>query len=282
MRNPLLILVAGVIGLVAAGFLWMQGRNDDADGRTIVVAAATIEPGVAIKAEQLREEAWGLPSLPEGGFVSSAQIVGRVPRVEIGLGQPVVASALAPPNAPGGLTSLIGEGRRAIAIQSDEVSGVAGFVAPGNLVDVMVGGRDANGMPFSKIVLQRVKVLAVQQETKADPAEPRVVSALTLELTPEQAEQLDLARSLGKLSVVLRNQFDVKPVVSRGARMGDILPGSAATVSTPAAPPSAPADSRSPQQGQAQQQPGAAVAPRPSAERRQRGVEQLCGTGACE
>jgi len=96
---------------------------------------------------------------------------------------------------------------------------------------VLVSARDARNEPFSKIVLERVKVLAVAQETASDPAKPKVVSAVTLELTPEESERLDLARSVGSLSLALRNELDRDLPVSSGTRLEDLVQASGAASS---------------------------------------------------
>jgi pilus assembly protein CpaB len=138
-------------------------------------------------------------------------------------GEPILESRLAPVGTKGGLSSVISEGKRAVTVKVNEVIGVAGFALPGNLVDVMVNAKDANNRPVSKIVLEQILVLAVAQEANRDETKPKVVSAVTLELTPVQAEQLDLARSVGNLSLVLRNQLDKLPVQTAGARTNDLL-----------------------------------------------------------
>ena len=106
------------------------------------------------------------------------------------------------------------KGKRAITVKVNEVIGVAGFALPGNYVDVMVNTQEDRGKhrrtrtAISKIVLEHILVLAVAQEASRDDTKPKVVNAVTLEVTPEQAEKLDLARSVGTLSLVLRNQVD--------------------------------------------------------------------------
>jgi pilus assembly protein CpaB len=154
-------------------------------------------------------------------------VVGRIARTSLAAGEPVLDFSLAKPDAKSGLASVIREGSRAISVEADEVSGVAGFVLPGSFVDVLVSGKDTAGSSFSKIVLEYVRVLAVEQDTQANPEQPRVVRAVTLELSPAQAERLDLARSIGKLSLVLRNEFDKRPSQSRGARLDDLMVGAA-------------------------------------------------------
>jgi pilus assembly protein CpaB len=100
---------------------------------------------------------------------------------------------------------------------------VAGFVTPGSFVDVVASVKSANSETFSRIVLERVKVLAIEQDITGDPAKPKVASAVTLELKPDEVEKLDLARSIGNLSLALRNEFDDLKVKSEGVRMRDIM-----------------------------------------------------------
>jgi len=107
---------------------------------------------------------------------------------------------------------------------------VAGFALPGNYVDILVstqqdGVKGGNGRDaaISKIVLERILVLAVAQEAGRDETKPKVVSAVTLEVTPEQAEKVDVARTVGTLSLVLRNQVDDKSMYTAGARKKDLL-----------------------------------------------------------
>jgi pilus assembly protein CpaB len=121
----------------------------------------------------------------------------------------------------GGLSAVIAEGKRAMTVRVNDVVGVAGFALPGNYVDVMVNAqqektRGEEGKQISKTVLERVLVLAVAQEAGRDDTKPKVVSAVTLELSPEDSEKLDLARSVGTLSLVLRNQVDKQTVATLG------------------------------------------------------------------
>jgi pilus assembly protein CpaB len=122
---------------------------------------------------------------------------------------------------------------------------VAGFALPGNYVDIMVntqndgGKRGEKDKAISKIVLERILVLAVAQESDRDATKPKVVNAVTLEVSPEHAEMLDLARSVGALSLVLRNQADPKPGDTAGATKATLLNEELAPVvmaAVPAAP----------------------------------------------
>ncbi|MCX7289982.1 Flp pilus assembly protein CpaB, partial [Janthinobacterium sp.] len=130
----------------------------------------------------------------------------------------------------GGLSSIVADGKRAMTVRVNDVVGVAGFALPGNFVDILVNTQDdrakASGggeLAISKIVLERILVLAVAQESNRDDNKPKVVNAVTLELTPDQVEKLDLARSVGALSLVLRNQVDPAPVNTGGATKESLL-----------------------------------------------------------
>jgi pilus assembly protein CpaB len=165
---------------------------------------------------------WPSPSTPKGVFSDTKSLNHRFARQTIEAGELILESKLAMTNSKGGLASMIAAGKRAISVRVNDVVGVAGFALPGNYVDVLVSAKDASGHPFSKIVLNRVKVLAVAQDTTADPTKAKVVNAVTLELSPEESEQLDLARSIGSLSLVLRNEMDATSSNSIGARLVDL------------------------------------------------------------
>jgi pilus assembly protein CpaB len=116
-----------------------------------------------------------------------------------------------------------------MTVRVNDVIGVAGFALPGNYVDIMVNTEDDNvkaqgqNKNISKIVLEHMLVLAVAQEASRDETKPKVVNAVTLEVTPEEAEKLDLARSVGSLSLVLRNQMDSSLVTTAGANKTNML-----------------------------------------------------------
>ena len=123
---------------------------------------------------------------------------------------------------------MIAAGKRAMTVRVNDVVGVAGFALPGNYVDVMVNAQQQDRSrgeqnPISLTVLEQVLVLAVAQESERDDTKPKVVSAVTLELSPEDAEKLDLARSVGTLSLVLRNQTDKQATATSGITRAQLL-----------------------------------------------------------
>ena len=191
-------------------------------GPQVIMATNTIEAGTALTQTQLKLVTWPSLTAPDGAHSDEKKLLGRVARQQILAGELVLESKLASLESKGGLASIITLGKRAISVRVNDVVGVAGFALPGNYVDVLVSTKDDSGQPFSKVVLSHVKVLAIAQDTTADPSKPKVVNAVTLELIPEEAEKLDLARSIGSLSLALRNETDNSESKSVGANLKDI------------------------------------------------------------
>lgn len=224
-----LIAFALIIGLVAAMYAagWVA-RQGGVSGNKVVVAAVDIEPGSKLNTLMLSTVDWPAGVTPPGAFTSAAALQDRIARVGILRGEPLLDGKLAPLGTKGGLSAVIAEGKRAMTVRVNDVVGVAGFALPGNYVDVMVNAQQEKtgpeeGKQISKTVLERVLVLAVAQEAGRDDTKPKVVSAVTLELSLEDSEKLDLARSVGTLSLVLRNQVDQKTVATAGITKDELL-----------------------------------------------------------
>lgn len=213
-------LLAGVAAVVMAS-RWMQAQAKG--GGQIAVASVDVEIGARLTPEMLRMVEWPPSSVPPGAFVELAALEGRVVKTSITRGEPLIEGKLAPAGTKGGLSAVVSEGKRAMTVRVNDVVGVAGFALPGNYVDIMVNTQNEGSRrgdqdkAISKIVLERILVLAVAQESDRDGTKPKVVSAVTLEVTPNEAEGLDLARSVGTLSLVLRNQIDPRPGGTEGA-----------------------------------------------------------------
>jgi len=222
----LIALLAGGAAVVMAS-RWMQAQAQG--GGQVAVAAVDIEIGGRLTPEMLRMVEWPPSSVPPGAFVDMAALDGRVVKTSVTRGEPLIEGKLAPAGTKGGLSAVVAEGKRAMTVRVNDVIGVAGFALPGNYVDIMVNTQDETGRrgdqdhAISKIVLERILVLAVAQEADRDNTKPKVVNAVTLEVTPGQAEGLDLARSVGTLSLVLRNQADPKPGGTDGATKTSLL-----------------------------------------------------------
>ncbi len=226
LRPFVMVLMSLVIGLAAmtVAAQWLRDRGLQ-QTRTVLVAAHDLPAGTRLQPEMLSEAHW-----PQEAAQSLApslsrpqDAAGRVITSAMLRGEPLLQARLAPDGATGGLSALLHEGRRAVTVKVNEIVGVAGFALPGNFVDVMVHTTDPLNQPISRIVLERIRVLAVAQDAGAQDNKPRVVNAVTLEVTPAEAERMDLARSVGTLSLVLRSQGDTAPVSTLGARKRDVL-----------------------------------------------------------
>ena len=238
-----MLLVAAVAGLAAVllAMRWMQGQGGD-KGK-VAVATIEISLGSPITPEMVRLVDWPQGSLPPGAFTDIDKLQGRVVTGTVQRGEPVLESRLAPVGTKGGLSAVVPAGKRAMTVRVNDVVGVAGFALPGTFVDVMVNTQDEAAKSnndrdhtISKIVLERILVLAVAQEADRDSTKPKVVNAVTLEVSPGQAELLDLARSVGTLSLVLRNQGENQAAATLGATKESML-GRAKAVVLPAPPP---------------------------------------------
>jgi len=223
-----LLFLALVIGLTAAVYAANMATRQSLASNKIVVAAVDIELGGKITPQMLTTVDWPSGSVPAGAFSEVKNLQDRVIKVGIMRGEAIVERKLAPPGSQGGLSAVIAEGKRAMTVRVNDVVGVAGFALPGNYVDVMVNAqqdkaRGEEGRQISKTVLEHVLVLAVAQEAGRDDTKPRVVSAVTLELSLDDAEKLDLARSVGTLSLVLRNQVDKQTVATQGITKSELF-----------------------------------------------------------
>jgi pilus assembly protein CpaB len=247
-RAFVVMAIAILFGLAAVVFAarWLLSQPGGANG-SIVVAKADISLGQRLTPEMFKLAEWPAGSVPKGAFSDPQQLTGRVLKNNLVMGDPVSEAKLAPAGTLGGLSALITEGKRAITVRVNDVIGVAGFALPGNYVDIIVStqkdapsGSNAREQNISKIVLERILVLAVAQEVNRDETKPKVVNAVTLEVTPEQAEKLDLARSVGTLSLALRNQVDPQSALTDGATKLTLLPETKPLVQPKPAPKPAP------------------------------------------
>jgi pilus assembly protein CpaB len=227
-RALVMLLIAAAAGLTAVVFAsrWMMSQASSATTK-VVVATTDIDLGQRLAPETLKAIDWPTGSVPPGSFSDVQKLDGRVMKESASHGEPILETKLAPVGTLGGLSAVIDPGQRAITVRVNDVIGVAGFALPGNYVDIIVNTqKDANSQPdqkISKIVLEHILVLAVAQEVGRDETKPKVVDAVTLQVTPEQAEKIDLARSIGTLSLVLRNQVDPKDTDTAGVTRATLL-----------------------------------------------------------
>lgn len=236
--KPYLFLAgAVVVALIAslAGYNYLQKsaakqKVAPLEKVSIVVAMSEIPAGTVLAKEMMKKADYIKESLPEGYFMDSAALAGRVLIQYVKAKEPLLESRLAPNDVrTGGVAALISPKKRAVAVKVDKVIGVAGFIHAGNHVDVLVTiepqKTGQKWEPITKIVLGNVLVLASGQEfgqkTKDEKAAP--VDVITLEVTPEEAEKLALAATEGKLQLALRNMKDTEDVLTKGTTIPTLL-----------------------------------------------------------
>ena len=178
--------------------------------RQVFIAVADISPGTAISGAAVTAVTWPQAVIPPNSASTMREIENRVVKVPIPQGNPVLSSMLAPEGTAAGLSGILEDGKRALTVKVDEVAGVAGFLHPGDHVDILMDiAMKGPGQSdhFSKTILHDITILTTGQiwEQKGE-NKPMVVNTVTLELTPENAEVLNLASNEGKIRLALRNR----------------------------------------------------------------------------
>lgn len=212
------LMLALVVALVISGLFtfWLSRRVTRNSHPPVqqpnqyVAAARSLDPGETIRREDLSMINWPKADPLTGSFVKVDDVVGRAVLYPLAAGQPILDRQLAAAGSGIGLTGRIPSGMRAIALKSDEVVGVAGFLMPGTHVDVLVTYTDeSHPDPVTATVLQDAEVLAAGHQVQPDPSgKPATVDVVTLLLSPEDAEKAVLASEKGTIHFVLRNGGD--------------------------------------------------------------------------
>ncbi|CAH0533930.1 hypothetical protein VST7929_01807 [Vibrio stylophorae] len=208
----LLSILLGIAAVIVAK-QWMDSQAqvttqvEEVTRHPVVVAAVEIPSGTIIEAKHLTtkqlEEDW----LHDDAYLETAPLIGQVAAATIYNGEPVHRSRIAKPGEGATLAALIPENKRAVTIRVNDVIGVAGFLLPGNKVDVLntvVRKNYAN----TTTVLRDIRVLAVDQTAKTDDNKPVIVRAVTLEVSPKEAEKLLTAQGKGEIQLALRNPYE--------------------------------------------------------------------------
>jgi pilus assembly protein CpaB len=194
--------------------------------RPLVVAAKNLPEGTASDRTALSVREWPVATIPAGAFASADSLIGRVTRVAVFEGEPLVPGRLAPSGTGPGIEVKITPGKRAMALRINDVAGVSGLIQPNSRVDVLVNIRNEakDGKLVSKLFMENMRVLSVGTSTDRD-AEGKPIQAATaaLEVTPQEAEKLAIAASQGSIQLVLRGYGDPDSVKTKGANTGDVL-----------------------------------------------------------
>lgn len=206
----------------------------------VVVAAADLSLGAELRREDLRVIAWPADAVPAGSFSKPDDVIGRGLIQSVTQNEAVLPAKLAPVGAGAGLPPVIPEGKRAVSVRVNDVIGVAGYVLPGNHVDVVATVSPTNDQDniTSKVVLTNVLVLAsgTRIEQDAEDNKPVSVSVVTLLVDPLEAERLTLASTEGKIQLALRNPLDKTAPATPGVQSAVLLGYTPARAPRPAAP----------------------------------------------
>ena len=235
----IMIAVAAVFGLLAV-FLAQSWLNSQAEARlksieaqkvkpaptqTLVVATKSLRFGNELSPSVLREMPWPVDALPQGAFRSINEMLSQGKRVvltAIEANEPVLASKITGQGQRATLSAVLAEGHKAMTIRVNDVDGVAGFVLPGDRVDVMLSRQIDKGNAVNDVVLKNAKVLAIDQLADERTDKPSVAKAVTLEVDIAGAQKLALASQIGTLALALRKAGDSEPTASRLITISDL------------------------------------------------------------
>lgn len=238
-RTAIFMLVLSMFLGVLAVYLardWMQDQIDSAKKveskqvnlTTVVVAKRPLYFGDEVTSSELEEIAWPVANVPPGSFNNVGEVVGsgerRVVLKTIQVNEPVLKSKISGFGGRATLSTVIDKELRAVTIRVNDVNGVAGFVLPGDRVDILLtrSPKDTKEQ-ITDVLMQNVKVLGIDQDASEDKDKPKVVRAVTLEVTPEQSQKLTLAQMVGQLALALRGATNTTPIAHRRIRERDLV-----------------------------------------------------------
>ena len=212
-RRGLILIFLSLIMAVGAAWVanqWVSGQlvtQADAAPNTQLVVTAAMGIPFATKVEARHLKLTEIPEgvLPEGAFTDVAEVEGMVSTTSISRGEILVTERFAAHSRGSTLAALVAPNMRAVTVRVDDVIGVGGFLLPGNTVDVVAARRGRDQRAITETILTNIKVLAVDQDEKSEENKPQVVRAVTLEMTPKQAEKVVKARTEGTIQLTLRN-----------------------------------------------------------------------------
>jgi pilus assembly protein CpaB len=203
------LVLAAVAAWMANSWLAAQGApTGNMTTSRILSAAVSLPVGTKIEQRHVSTLEMIPGKEPAGTFRDFKEIDGKVTTVNVTAGQMLMTQMFAL-EGEGALAAAVAKDKRAVTVRVDDVVGVAGFLLPGNRVDVVATSKDDRTTVItSETILSNIKVLAVDQTTAANSSEPVVVRAVTLEVTPSEAEILLKGKAAGTIQLALRNPLD--------------------------------------------------------------------------
>jgi pilus assembly protein CpaB len=225
----LAIAMGGVAAYMASNWIAAHTTAVAAPSATVVVAAQLLKFGNPLSRENVTEISWPSGQVPDGAFATKDELFKEGRRAALAplqRNELILKTKITGPGQRATLSALLDEGKRAVTVRVDDVRGVAGFVLPGDRVDVILirtipgsGGQEN----ISDVLLQHVKVLAVDQIANERQENPTIAKAVTLELDTDQAQKVILATNVGKLSLILRQAGESDPVAAQRVTERDLV-----------------------------------------------------------
>lgn len=225
-------IALGLVAVVLARFFLLPSQKPTAVAETqtvpAVVASQPFAFGEKITADKLKIVRWPAAGIPAGTFQRVTDAVGvddRVALRAIETNELVTVSSVSGKDSRLSASQLLGPTMRAISIPINEASAAGGFIAPGDRVDVFLTRQPDQELPYSDLLVQNARVLAVGQDSNVAKDKPEVVKTATIEVTPLQAQKLSLAANVGTLTLSLRNIRDESRVRLETAQLLDLNDG---------------------------------------------------------
>jgi pilus assembly protein CpaB len=195
--------------------------------QTVVVAAQDVPEGMKFERLALSVVDWPSATVPAGSYSSIDSVVGRVAKIPVFKGEPIVPGRLAPPGTGPGLEVKITPGKRAMAIKINDVVGIAGMIRPDSRVDVLVTLKEDDPRAQrqrAKLFMSNMRVLSVGTDVeRGDDGKPINATTAALEVTPDEAERLAIAMNQGTIQLVLRGYGDPDSIRTAGATSSDVM-----------------------------------------------------------
>ena len=229
-RYSFVFYVAIIVAVAATYSVFKVLESTKASSRVatgpVVVAARDINEGETIDRLALTVSQWPVSTVPVGAYGRIDSVAGRVARVAVFNGEPIVPGRLAPEGTTPGLITKITPGKRAMAIRINDVSGIAGLIQPNSRVDILLATTVGAATKTAKIFMENMRVLAMQTATaKTEDGRPIPATVATLEVTPQESELLFVAQQQGSIQLVLRGYGDPDSVKTKGATSADVERG---------------------------------------------------------
>jgi len=193
--------------------------------KKVVIAQVDLAMGTRLTEQNVAIEEWPVDIIPPGNFEDVNKLINRVVKSNVFKEEIILESKLAPEGSMGGFSSLIPPGKRAMTVPVNVVSGVSGFILPNTRVDVLATASPTQKKEESttKMILENVLVLAVDQTFQREDDDPMAVQSVTLLIEPEDVEKLALASTEGKIQLTLRNDADRANIATSGINLQELL-----------------------------------------------------------